>query len=63
MQLVDSKRLYQLTEGFYKAVCYSGVKNCRDNLVIVVFLYHIVGDIQQRVEDIHHILGYALANT
>ena len=62
MQLVDSKGLYQLAQGLYKAVCYAGVKYRGDYLIVVVFLYHVVGYVQQLVKDIHHILGYALAN-
>ena len=62
MQLVNSKGLYQLAQGLYKAVCYAGVKYRGDYLVVVVFLYHVVGYVQQLVKDIHHILWYALAN-
>ena len=62
MQLVDSKGLYQLAEGFDKAVCDASVKYRGDYLVVVVFLYHVVGDIKQLIKDIHHILWYALAH-
>ena len=63
MQLVDSKRLYKLTKGLYKAVCDSSVKNCGDYLVIVIFLYHIISDIKQLVKYIDHILWYALSHS
>ena len=62
MEFVDGKRLDKLAEGFNKAVCNAGIKNSRDYLVVIVFLDHIIGDIQKLVKDVHHVLRDTLAH-
>ena len=63
VELVYADRLYQLAQRDYEGLGNACADDSADYLVVVIVLVHVLGNVQELVKYVHHILGDTLPDT